>query len=202
MRTVISIPRPLLAASSLRAAAAARPTGNRPHFDRAAGRRGRRQGRRPSAQQCFYESLRDRRAERGHHRSHEERTTRAKTPPSTISFSRVPRTKIRPAPKSASNSQPIQSEGSGFIVRADGYIYTNYHVLEGADRIDVKLKDGREFQAKIVGTDEKTDVAVIKIEATNLPVGAIRATATPSAWASSPLPSARRSSSITLSPTA
>jgi serine protease Do len=68
------------------------------------------------------------------------------------------------------NSQPMQSEGSGFIVRADGYIYTNYHVLEGADRIDVKLKDGREFQAKVVGTDEKTDVAVIKIEATNLPV--------------------------------
>ena len=68
------------------------------------------------------------------------------------------------------NSQPVQSEGSGFIVRADGYIYTNYHVLEGADRIDVKLKDGREFQAKVVGTDEKTDVAVIKIEATNLPV--------------------------------
>ena len=66
--------------------------------------------------------------------------------------------------------QPIQSEGSGFVVRADGYIYTNYHVLEGADRIDVKLKDGREFQAKVVGTDEKTDVAVIKIEATNLPV--------------------------------
>jgi serine protease Do len=68
------------------------------------------------------------------------------------------------------NSQPVQSEGSGFIVRADGYIYTNYHVLEGADRIDVKLKDGREFQAKVVGTDEKTDVAVIKIEAANLPV--------------------------------
>jgi serine protease Do len=68
------------------------------------------------------------------------------------------------------NSQPVQSEGSGFIVRADGYIYTNYHVLEDADRIDVKLKDGREFQAKVAGTDEKTDVAVIKIEAANLPV--------------------------------
>src|ERR1044071_5338108 len=68
------------------------------------------------------------------------------------------------------NSQPIQSEGSGFIVRADGYIYTNYHVLEGADHIDVKLKDGREFPANVVGTDEKTDVAVIKIEGTNLPV--------------------------------
>src|SRR3984893_3407608 len=66
--------------------------------------------------------------------------------------------------------QPIQSEGSGFIVRADGFIYTNYHVLEGADDVDVKLKDGREFKAKVVGTDEKTDIAVIKIEATNLPV--------------------------------
>ena len=67
------------------------------------------------------------------------------------------------------NSQPIQSEGSGFLVRPDGYIYTNYHVLEGADRIDVKLKDGREFQGKVVGTDEKTDVAVIKIDGTNFP---------------------------------
>jgi serine protease Do len=65
--------------------------------------------------------------------------------------------------------QPVQSEGSGFIVRADGFIYTNFHVVEGADRIDVKLKDGRELQAKIIGTDEKTDIAVIKIEATNLP---------------------------------
>src|SRR6202521_433460 len=66
--------------------------------------------------------------------------------------------------------QPVQSEGSGFIVRADGYIYTNFHVVEGADQVDVKLKDGREFKAKVVGTDEKTDIAVIKIEATNLPV--------------------------------
>ncbi|HST30163.1 MAG TPA: trypsin-like peptidase domain-containing protein [Chthoniobacterales bacterium] len=67
------------------------------------------------------------------------------------------------------NLQPLQSEGSGFIVRPDGYIFTNFHVVEAADRIDVKLKDGREFQAKIVGTDEKTDVAVIKIDAKDLP---------------------------------
>jgi serine protease Do len=67
------------------------------------------------------------------------------------------------------NLQPIQSEGSGFIVRPDGYIFTNFHVVEAADRIDVKLKDGREFQAKVVGTDEKTDVAVIKIDAKDLP---------------------------------
>src|SRR3954471_2375986 len=68
------------------------------------------------------------------------------------------------------STQPIQSEGSGFIVRQDGFIYTNFHVVEGADQIDVKLKDGREFRAKVVGTDEKTDIAVIKIDATNLPV--------------------------------
>ena len=65
--------------------------------------------------------------------------------------------------------QPVQSEGSGFIVRPDGYIFTNFHVVEGADKIDVKLKDGREFTAKVVGTDEKTDIAVIKIDAKDLP---------------------------------
>jgi serine protease Do len=74
----------------------------------------------------------------------------------------------RPGPRG--NSQPVQTEGSGFIARKDGYIFTNYHVVEGADKIDVKLKDGRDFQAKIVGTDEKTDIAVIKIEANDLPV--------------------------------
>jgi Do/DeqQ family serine protease len=66
--------------------------------------------------------------------------------------------------------QPIQSEGSGFIVRPDGYIFTNFHVVEGADKIDVKLKDGREFPARVMGTDEKTDIAVIKIDAKDLPV--------------------------------
>src|SRR2546425_6419815 len=66
--------------------------------------------------------------------------------------------------------QPIQSEGSGFIVRPDGYIFTNFHVVEGADKIEVKLKDGREFPAKVVGTDEKTDIAVIKIDAKDLPI--------------------------------
>src|SRR5437773_5103691 len=68
------------------------------------------------------------------------------------------------------NVQPIQSEGSGFIVRPDGYIFTNFHVVEGAEHVDVKLKDGREFPAKVVGTDEKADIAVIKIDAKDLPV--------------------------------
>jgi Do/DeqQ family serine protease len=66
--------------------------------------------------------------------------------------------------------QPIRSEGSGFIARQDGYIFTNFHVVEGADKISVKLKDDREFPARIVGADEKTDVAVIKIDAKDLPV--------------------------------
>ena len=66
--------------------------------------------------------------------------------------------------------EPVQSEGSGFIVRSDGFICTNFHVVEGADKVEIKLRDGREFPGKVVGTDEKTDIAVIKVEATNLPV--------------------------------
>src|SRR5438045_3817957 len=72
------------------------------------------------------------------------------------------------------NLQPVQSEGSGFIVRPDGYILTNFHVVEGADKIDVKLKDGRDFSAKVIGTDEKTDIAIIKIDAKDLPVVQLR----------------------------
>ena len=65
---------------------------------------------------------------------------------------------------------PSKSEGSGFIIRADGYIATNQHVVDGAAKITVKLKDGRTFPAKVIGGDERTDIAVIKIEAANLPV--------------------------------
>ena len=66
--------------------------------------------------------------------------------------------------------RPVQTEGSGFIVRPDGYILTNVHVIEDADKIDVKLRDGREFPARVVGADEKTDIAVIKIDGKDLPV--------------------------------
>ncbi len=59
--------------------------------------------------------------------------------------------------------------GSGVIVSTDGYILTNNHVVEGADELKVLLNDQREFTAKIIGTDPKTDVAVIKIEAEKLP---------------------------------
>jgi serine protease Do len=67
------------------------------------------------------------------------------------------------------SEQPDQSEGSGFIVRQDGYIVTNNHVIDGEDKINVKLKDGRTLSAKVIGSDERTDVAVLKVEATDLP---------------------------------
>ncbi len=60
--------------------------------------------------------------------------------------------------------------GSGFIISKDGYILTNNHVVADADKVKVKLADGREFEAKIVGTDPASDVAVLKINAKNLPV--------------------------------
>lgn len=63
-----------------------------------------------------------------------------------------------------------KSLGSGFIVSGDGYILTNAHVLDGADEVTVRLTDKREFKAKIIGADKRTDVALIKIEATSLPV--------------------------------
>jgi serine protease Do len=63
-----------------------------------------------------------------------------------------------------------QSLGSGFIVSADGYILTNAHVVDGADEVLVKLTDKREFKAKVIGSDKRTDVALLKIEATGLPV--------------------------------
>lgn len=62
-----------------------------------------------------------------------------------------------------------QSLGSGFIISADGYILTNAHVVNDADEVVVKLADKREFKAKIIGIDRRTDVALVKIEASNLP---------------------------------
>ncbi len=64
---------------------------------------------------------------------------------------------------------PARGAGSGFIVSSDGYILTNAHVVRGADEVVVKLIDKRKFIAKVVGADARTDVAVIKITASNLP---------------------------------
>ncbi len=63
-----------------------------------------------------------------------------------------------------------RSLGSGFIISADGYVLTNAHVVDGADEITVRLTDKREFKATIIGADKRTDVALIKIEASGLPV--------------------------------
>jgi serine protease Do len=64
---------------------------------------------------------------------------------------------------------PSHGLGSGFIIRPDGYILTNAHVVSGASEVDVKLTDRREFRAKVVGTDPRTDIALIKIDAKDLP---------------------------------
>ncbi|MDQ2703487.1 MAG: DegQ family serine endoprotease [Pseudomonadota bacterium] len=61
------------------------------------------------------------------------------------------------------------SMGSGFIISGDGYVLTNHHVIEGADKVAVKLSDTREFTAKVIGSDEKSDIALLKIEAKDLP---------------------------------
>lgn len=65
--------------------------------------------------------------------------------------------------------QESQSLGSGFIISADGYIMTNAHVVDSAEKITVRLTDKREFRAKVIGADKRTDVALLKIEATGLP---------------------------------
>src|SRR5256884_3556225 len=65
---------------------------------------------------------------------------------------------------------PARGAGSGFIVNSDGYILTNTHVVANADEVTVRLTDRREFPAKVIGADERTDVAVIKISATHLPI--------------------------------
>lgn len=64
----------------------------------------------------------------------------------------------------------MRGEGSGFIISSDGLILTNAHVVQDAKEVTVKLTDRREYQAKVLGADPQTDVAVLKIEAKNLPV--------------------------------
>jgi serine protease Do len=63
---------------------------------------------------------------------------------------------------------PLRGSGSGFVVTSDGYILTNAHVVADADQVTVKLNNRREYQAKVIGVDQRTDVAVIKIDAKNL----------------------------------
>ncbi|MFG1344981.1 Do family serine endopeptidase [Xanthobacter autotrophicus DSM 431] len=66
--------------------------------------------------------------------------------------------------------RPVVGQGSGFIISADGYVVTNNHVVDGADEVDVTTTDGKEYVAKVIGTDPRTDVALLKIDnVTNLP---------------------------------
>src|SRR6059036_3538662 len=87
-----------------------------------------------------------------------ERVSSRRLPPGFEDFFQVPR-----------HPQIEQGSGSGFIVSQDGYILTNNHVVQGADRVTIRLYDNREFTAKTIGTDPNTDIAVIKIQTTGLP---------------------------------
>jgi serine protease Do len=77
---------------------------------------------------------------------------------------------LRRSPALAQGDETPRGEGSGFILSADGYVMTNAHVIEGAAEVYVTLTDKREFKAKLIGADERTDVALVKIEAAALPV--------------------------------
>lgn len=80
----------------------------------------------------------------------------------------VPR-QNRPQPSPQDEEAQPRGVGSGFILTTDGYVMTNAHVVDGADEVLVTLTDKREFKAKLIGLDKRTDVAVVKIEATGLP---------------------------------
>jgi serine protease Do len=84
----------------------------------------------------------------------------------------------RAADPQTEGEQPVTPEerrtsGSGVLIRQDGYLVTNEHVVADADRIEIKLADGRRFEGRLVGKDERVDLALVKIEATKLPVAAL-----------------------------
>jgi len=84
----------------------------------------------------------------------------------------------RAADPPTEGEQPVTPEerrtsGSGVMIRSDGYLVTNEHVVADAERIQVKLADGRRFEGRLVGKDERVDLALVKIEATGLPVAAL-----------------------------
>ena len=88
----------------------------------------------------------------------------------------VPKIPRQQGPQRQQPEEQPRGVGSGFILSSDGYVMTNAHVVEGADEVLVTLTDKREFKARIIGADKRTDVAVVKIDATGLPavrVGAV-----------------------------
>src|SRR5216683_6529754 len=80
---------------------------------------------------------------------------------------------VRVARNFAYGFVPIEGKGSGVVVDPKGYVITNNHVIDGAARVQVHLKDGRSFVGEVVGADSQTDVAVIKVEAENLPAASL-----------------------------
>ena len=81
----------------------------------------------------------------------------------------IPNVPRQQRPQRPQDDEQPRGVGSGFILTADGFVMTNAHVVDGADEVIVTLTDKREFKAKIIGADKRTDVAVVKIEATGLP---------------------------------
>ncbi|MGE0883361.1 MAG: DegQ family serine endoprotease [Blastocatellales bacterium] len=83
----------------------------------------------------------------------------------------TPRRRIIPRNQQPQGKGPLQlsGTGSGVLVSPDGYIITNNHVVDGAEKVEVELADRRQFEAKVIGTDPPSDIAVIKIDANNLP---------------------------------
>ena len=85
-----------------------------------------------------------------------------------IPLPNVPRQGPRQAPQEQPEGEVPRGVGSGFIISPDGYVMTNAHVVDGADEVLVTLPDKREFKAKLIGADKRTDVAVVKIDSTGL----------------------------------
>lgn len=83
-----------------------------------------------------------------------------------------PQTETDP-PASPAPPEERRTSGSGVLIRSDGYLITNEHVVADAERIQVKLSDGRRFEGRLVGKDDRVDLALVKIEATGLPVAAL-----------------------------
>ena len=77
-----------------------------------------------------------------------------------------------PGGHGGSNGEPIEAKslGSGFIISSDGYVMTNHHVVKDASEILVRLSDRRELVAEVIGSDERSDIALLKVDAENLPV--------------------------------
>src|SRR5689334_6613317 len=81
----------------------------------------------------------------------------------------IPRPGPGQAPQAPAPRSESRSLGSGFIISQDGYVLTNAHVVDGGDEINVKLPDKREFKARVIGADKRTDIALLKIDASGLP---------------------------------